>query len=77
MRTKASEACNELFTLSIRAGGLAGLLELIAGNSEGLTEQQGMAFGELADIAQAIENEITAIADRLGEPMGGDEAPAL
>ena len=72
----AYEACNELFTLSIEAGGLAGLLKLIAGNSDQLSEQEGMAIGALADMAQRIENEITAIADRLKEAKADGEAPA-
>lgn len=66
----AALACtNELFTLSIAAGGLAGLLDLAAGNKQDLTEQQGLALGMLADMAQSIENEIAAIADRLGEAV--------
>ena len=77
LRSAAGEACNELFTLSIEAGGLAGLLKLIAGNNDQLTEQEGMAIGALADMAERIENEITAIADRLGEAKDGGEAPAL
>lgn len=76
LRSAAGATCNELFDLSLQAGGLAGLLELIAGNGDGLTEQQCMAVGALADMAQRIENEITAIADRLGEAMEGNEAQA-
>lgn len=76
LRSAAHKACNELFTLSVEAGGLAGLLKLIAGNSDQLSEQEGMAIGVLADMAQRIENEITAISDRLGEAGNGDDAPA-
>ncbi len=76
LRSAVRKACDELFTLSIEAGGLAGLLKLIAGNNDQLTEQVGMAIGALADMAQRIENEITAIADRLGEARTGDDAPA-
>lgn len=75
MQSAAHKACNELFTLSLDAGGLAGLLQLIAASEE-LAEQQRMAVGALADMAQRIENEITAIADRLGEARNGEEAPA-
>ena len=76
LRSAAHKACDELFTLSIDAGGLAGLLKLIAGNNDQLNEQEGMAIGVLADMAQRIENEITAIAERLGEARTGDDAPA-
>lgn len=76
LRNSAHQACNQLFTLSIEAGGLAGLLKLIAGNNAQLNEQEGMAIGALADMAERIENEITAIADRLGEARTGDDAPA-
>lgn len=76
LRAGAFSASNDLFTLSLRARGLAGLLELIAGNRDDLTEQQSMAFGQVAEIAQQIENEITAIADRLNEAMDSDKAPA-
>lgn len=76
LRSAALDACNELFTLSIDAGALAGLLKLIAGNKDQLSEQQSMAIGALGDIAQGIENEISAIADRLGEVRAGGDAPA-
>lgn len=66
LRAVNCAASNDLFTLSVEAGGLAGLLELISA-SDGLPEQQQMAIGALADMAQRIENEITAIGQRLGE----------
>lgn len=72
LRSAALDCANQLFTLSISAGGLAGLLQLISG-SEDLPEQQRMAVGALADMAQKIENEITAIADRLGHAEGNQE----
>ena len=76
LRSAAHKTCDELFTLSIEAGGLAGLLKLIAGNNDQLNEQVGMAIGVLADMAQRIENEITAIAGRLDEARAGDDSPA-
>jgi hypothetical protein len=76
LRGAAHAAAEDLFTLSIQDGGLVGLLELIAGNKDRLTEQEGMAIGALAEMAQQIENEINAIADRLGKAMDGDEASA-
>jgi hypothetical protein len=76
LRSASHAAAEELFTLSIQAGGLVGLLELIAGNKDRLTEQEGMAIGALAEMPQQIENEINAIADRLGKAMDGEEASA-
>lgn len=76
LRSAALEAGNELFTLSIEAGGLAGLLRLISGNGEDLSEQQGMAFVALADMAERIVSEINAIADRLGRARQDGDASA-
>ena len=66
-RRAMQDAQNDLFKLSIEAGGLTGLLRLIAGSTEHLDENKCMAFGVLADHAQRIENGIMAIHDRLNE----------
>lgn len=76
LRSAAFGACNELTELSIEVGGLAALLRLIGGNTEHLTEQQGNAFHELANMAQRIDNEMTAIGRRLSEAWSGKDAPA-
>lgn len=76
LHSAAHGACNELFDLSIKAGGLTGLLELIAGSKERLSEQEGIAIGALAEMAQRIEDEINAIAGRLGGAIDGGEALA-
>lgn len=76
LRSAAHVACDDLFNLSLHAGGLVGLLELIAGNKDRLTDQECLALGELGEMAQRIETEINAIADRLGKAMDGAEATA-
>ena len=65
LRQTMFKAQNDVHRLSLDAGALAGLLRLIAGNTEHLNENQRMAFGVLEDQAQAIENEIMAIHERL------------
>jgi len=62
---------NELHNLSLEAGGLAGLLQLVSG-SEYLDEQQRMALGVVADMAQRLKNEIEAAATRLGDALRPD-----
>lgn len=57
---------NDLHSLSLEAGGLAGMLQLISG-SDKLTEPHRLALAMLADAAQRLENEIEAIAVRLDD----------
>jgi hypothetical protein len=64
-------ASNDLFTLSIEAGGLAGLLQLVA-ESGRLQQEQQLAIGSLADMAERIEKEITAISERLADRQEAD-----
>jgi len=77
LRKAALQGCNKLHDLSLEVGALAGLLELIAGNKNGLDEYQAMAIGALADMALGIESKITGISDELGESIDGAAAPAM
>ena len=60
---------NDLFDLSLEAGALAGLLDLMAGNTEHLSDHKRLAIGALADAAHRIETRITAIATNLGDAL--------
>ena len=73
MRSAIWNAQNDLHTLSVDAGGLAGLLRLVAGSTD-LNEQERLAFGVLTDHAQKIENEIMAIHDRMGDEIPDQDA---
>lgn len=66
VREATRQASDRLGELSLEAGALAGLLQLIS-HSEQLGNQEQMAVGALADMAQRLENEIEAVRSQLGE----------
>ena len=68
----ALDATNAFHERSIDAGALAGLLDLIAGNREQLSESKRLAISALADMAQALENELEAAGVKLSEAFGFD-----
>lgn len=70
-RGAVTAASNDFHSLSLEAGALAGLLELISCSGH-LEEQHQMALGKLADMAQRLEDEIEAVAARLDEAGEAD-----
>lgn len=70
LRSNAVATSNRLSDLSLKAGGLAGLLKLISG-SEDLEGPQQLALHHLAGLAQELENVLEAEAVQLGEIVRG------
>lgn len=61
------ECCNSLFDLSIKAGAVAGLLDMISHAEKELGNNRAMGLAALGDMAQEVENKICQISQALSE----------